>query len=273
MKVKTVRGFSIPEIGLGTYRMYGRECEKTVRNALDIGYRLIDTAQMYKNEKEVGDALYASSVAREEIFLTTKIWHTNLDYDDVIQSVEESLKLLRTAYVDLLLIHWPNDQYELQQTFEAMMMLKDQGKALQIGVSNFPAGKMAHVLDELRIPVVADQVEFHPFLDQLDLLDLSYEHDFVVSAYCPLARGKVLENETLRRIGNEYNKTPAQISLRWLIEQENVVAVPKSSNPEHLKENLDIYDFELSDEHFDEIDQLEKSVRIVNPNFAPDWNA
>src|SRR5690625_5238640 len=151
MKVKTVRGFSIPEIGLGTYRMYGRECEKTVRNALDIGYRLIDTAQMHKNEKEIGYALYASSVAREEIFLTTKIWHSYLEYDDAMRAVEERLKRLRSAYVDRLLIHWPNDQYELQQTFQAMMTLKHQGRALQIGVSNLPAGKMAHVLDELRL--------------------------------------------------------------------------------------------------------------------------
>lgn len=272
MNVKTAGGFSIPEIGLGTYRMYGRECEQAVRDALDIGYRLVDTAQMYKNEREIGDAVYASSVDREDLFLTTKIWHTNLDYDDVIQSVEESLKLLRTPYVDLLLIHWPNEQYELQQTLEAMMMLKDQGKAQQIGVSNFPAGKVSHILEDLHIPIVANQVEFHPFLDQLDLLDLSYQHDFIVSAYCPLARGRVFESETFQRIAKEYNKTPAQISLRWLIEQENVVAVPKSSNREHLEQNLDIYDFELSDEHFDQIDQLEKGFRIVNPNFAPDWN-
>lgn len=273
MNVKTAPGFSIPEIGLGTYRMYGRECENAVKNALDIGYRHIDTAQMYKNEREIGAALYASSVNREDIFLTTKIWHTNLDYEDVIQSVEESLKQLRTPYVDLLLIHWPNENYELQQTLEAMMMLKDQGKALQIGVSNFPAGKISHIIEDLRIPIVADQVEFHPFLDQLDLLDMSYEYDFIISAYCPLARGKVFENETLQRIGKEYNKTPAQISLRWLVEQENVVAVPKSSNIEHLEQNLDIYDFELSDEHFDQIDQLDKNIRIVNPNFAPDWNS
>src|SRR5690625_4468521 len=124
MKVKTVRALPITDIGPGTYSMYGRECKKKGRNALDIWYRLIDTAQMDKNEKEIGDALYASSVAREDIFLTTKIWHTNLDYDDVIQSVEESLKLLRTAYVDLLLIHWPNEQNELQQTFVAMIGLQ-----------------------------------------------------------------------------------------------------------------------------------------------------
>src|SRR5690554_1606284 len=144
MNVKTAQGISIPEIGLGTSRMYGRECENAVKDALDIGYRHIDTAQMYKNEREIGDALYASSVNREEIFLTTKIWHTNMDYDNVIQSVEESLKQLRTPYVDLLLIHWPNEHYALQQTLEAMLMLKDQGKALQIGVSNFPAGMVSH---------------------------------------------------------------------------------------------------------------------------------
>ncbi|TVR16765.1 MAG: aldo/keto reductase [Balneolaceae bacterium] len=272
MQFKTVLDTDVPEIGLGTYRLYGKECKQIITKALEIGYRHIDTAQIYKNEKEVGDALHASGIEREEIFLTTKIWHTNLDHDDVLNSVEESLRELRVPYVDLLLIHWPNEQYSLLQTFEAMLTLRDQGKALNIGVSNFPLSLTQTVVEDLRIPIFTNQVEFHPFLEQFNLLDYSYENDFLVTAYSPLAQGKVSENKTLIQIAAEYGKSPAQIALRWLIEQENVVAIPKASSVEHLTENLDIYDFELSDEHFEQIDALDKSMRIVNPTFAPDWD-
>lgn len=272
MQFKTVLDTDVPEIGLGTHRLYGKECKQIVREALEIGYRHIDTAQIYKNEKEVGDAIQASGIDREEIFLTTKVWHTNLDHDDVLTSVEESLKELRVPYIDLLLIHWPNKQYSLQQTLEAMLALRDQGKAVNIGVSNFPLSLTQTVIEDLRIPILTNQVEFHPFLEQFNLLDYSYENDFLVTAYSPLAQGKVSDNDTLKRIGAEYSKSPAQIALRWLIEQENVVAIPKASTTEHLIENLDIYDFELSDEHFEQIDGLDKSMRVVNPTFAPEWD-
>lgn len=273
MQYKTVQGVKIPEIGIGTYRLYGRECKQAVTDALSLGYRHVDTAQMYKNEKEVGDAIYSSPVDREDVFLTTKVWHTNLEHDDVLQSVEDSLRQLRTPYVDLLLIHWPNEQFSIQQTFEAMLTLRDQGKALNVGISNFPMGLTQEVVEEHRIPILTNQVEYHPFLAQFDMLDYSYDKDFLLTAYSPLAQGKVMENEELIEIGNEYGKTPAQVSLRWLIEQENVVAIPKGSSKEHLEENIDIYDFELSDEHFQQIDELDKSTRLVNPSFAPDWES
>lgn len=272
MQFKSIRGINVPEIGLGTYKLYGKECSRTVREAIDIGYRHIDTAQMYKNEKEIGDAVKISGVDREEFFVTTKIWHTNLDHDDVLQTVEESLRQLRMPYVDLLLIHWPNEQYPLVQTLEAMMVLKDQGKAMNIGVSNFPLSMMKHVVEDLRVPAFANQVEFHPFLSQFDLLDYSYENDFMITAYSPLAQGDVLKNEKLVEIGSDYGKSAAQVALRWLIEQENVVAIPKASSAEHLKANIDVFDFELTDEHFEEIDELEKGRRLVNPSFAPDWD-
>lgn len=272
MQFKTIQGVKVPEIGIGTYKLYGRECKQSLAEALDIGYRHIDTAQMYKNEKEVGDAIYSFPVDREDIFLSTKVWHTNLEHDDVLQSMEDSLRQLRTPYVDLLMIHWPNDQFSLRQTFEAMLTLRDQGKALNVGICNFPMGLTKEVVEEHRIPILTNQVEYHPFLAQFDLLDYSYDHDFLITAYAPLARGKVMENETLIHIAEEYGKTPAQISLRWLIEQENVVAIPKASSKEHLEENIDIFDFELSDEHFQQIDELDKSTRLVNPSFAPDWD-
>lgn len=272
MQFKTVQGVKIPEIGIGTYRLYGRECKQSVTEALAIGYRHIDTAQMYKNEKEVGDAIYSSPVNREDVFLTTKVWHTNLDHDDVLQSVEDSLRQLRTPYVDLLLIHWPNDQFSIQQTFEAMLTLRDQGKALNVGVSNFPLSLTKEVVEDHRIPILTNQVEYHPFLAQFDLLEYSYDQDFLITAYSPLAQGKVMNNKELIEIGNEYGKTPAQVSVRWLIEQENVVAIPKASSKEHLEENIDIFDFELSDEHFQQIDELDKTTRLVDPSFAPKWD-
>ena len=272
MQYKNIQGIDVPEIGLGTYKLHDRECTNAVRMALDIGYRHIDTAQMYKNEREIGEALSVSNVPREDIFLTTKIWHTNLEAEEVLQSTEESLRQLDTPYVDLLLVHWPNNQYDLRSTIESMLVLRDQGKAMNIGVSNFPLDLLKKVNDEIRAPIFCDQVEFHPFLDQLDLLDYAIEKDILLTAYCPLAQAKVMEDETLIDIAENYGKSPAQISLRWLIEQENVITIPKASSKEHLEENLDIFDFELSDEHFQQIDELDKTKRLVNPSFAPDWD-
>ncbi len=271
MQYKNIQGLDVPEIGLGTYKLHDRECSRVIRAALDIGYRHIDTAQMYKNEREIGEALSVSNVPREDIFLSTKIWHTNLEADDVLQTTEESLRHLDTPYVDLLMIHWPNDQYDLRATIESMLVLRDQGKAMNIGVSNFPLSLLKKVNDEIRAPIFCDQVEFHPFIDQLDLLDYAIEKDIMITAYSPLAQGEVVENKELQEIAEKYGKSPAQIALRWLIEQENVVAIPKASSEEHLKENFDVFDFFLEDEDFERIDKLEKGKRLVNPSFAPNW--
>ena len=271
MQYKNIQGLDIPEIGLGTYKLHDRECTNVVRTALDIGYRHIDTAQMYKNEREIGEAMRISNVDREDIFLSTKIWHTNLEADDVLQTTEENLRQLDTPYVDLLMIHWPNDQYDLRATIESMLVLRDQGKAMNIGVSNFPLPLLKKANDEIRAPIFCNQVEFHPFIDQLDLLDYAIENDIMLTAYAPLAKGKVNESMELQEIAENYDKSAAQVTLRWLIEQENVVAIPKASSREHLEENFDIFDFYLEDEDFDRIDQLDKSQRLVNPSFAPNW--
>ena len=271
MQYKNIQGIEVPEIGLGTYKLHDRECEFTVREALDVGYRHIDTAQMYKNEREVGEAINVSTVDRSDVFLTTKIWHTNLEADDVLQSTEESLRNLQTPYVDLLLIHWPNEKYDLRDSIEAMLTLRDQGKAMNIGVSNFPLPLLKKANDEIRAPIFCDQVEFHPYLDQLDLLDYALDNDIMITAYAPLAQGRTARDPELQEIGEKYGKLPTQVALRWLIEQENVVAIPKASTSEHLQSNIDIFDFELSDEDFERIDNLDKTKRLVNPSFAPDW--
>jgi 2,5-diketo-D-gluconate reductase B len=273
MDFKEVQGVEVPEIGFGTYKLIGKQCGDCVRRALDLGYRHIDTAQFYRNEMEVGQAIRDSHMEREELFVTTKIWHTNMTHSRVLTSTEESLRSLDMDYVDLLLIHWPNLEVDIRETLDAMLILRDQGKALNIGVSNFPIRMLREIVDELNMPIFCNQVEYHPFLGQFDLLDYAAEQDLLVTAYSPLAVGKVTEDELLIKLAEKYNKTPAQIALRWLIEQEQVVAIPKSSTREHIAQNIDIYDFFLEDEDFDAIDELDKNRRMINPDgLAPDWD-
>ena len=272
MNSKTIQGVDVPEIGLGTFKLIGKTCEQVVKMALNMGYRHIDTAQVYKNEREVGNAIKAAHIDRDELFITTKVDRINLDADKLLKSTERSLQELDVPYVDLLLIHWPNPDFELEKAVEAMLTLRDHGKALNIGVSNFPMSLLQEVNDEMAAPIFANQVEYHPLLGQFDLLDYAAENDLMVTAYSPLGQGKMLENELLINLGEKYGKSPAQIALRWLIEQEQVTVIPKASSREHLEENLDIYDFVLEDDDFYAIDDLPKDHRIVNPDFAPEWD-
>lgn len=272
MQFKTIQGVDVPEIGLGTHRLIGREGANTIKLALNLGYRHIDTAQSYKNEREVGEAIKRSHIDREEIFLTTKVWHTHLEKKDVLKIAEDSLRELDTPYVDLLLIHWPNPNVDIEKTMEAFLSLRDQGKALNIGVANFPMKLLKEVNEELAAPIFCNQVEYHPFLSQFDLLDYTAEYDILFTSYCPLAQAKVMDDPLLQELGEKYGKSPAQIALRWLIEQEQVVAIPKASTEEHLKENIDIFDFVLEDDDFYAIDDIDKSTRITNPDFAPKWD-
>jgi len=272
MQYKEIQGIKVPEIGLGTYQMHGDSCVDSVVKALDLGYRHIDTAQIYENEREVGEALNISTVDRSEIFLTTKVWRTNLEYDDVLRSTETSLKHLDTSYVDLLLIHWPNEQVELRKTLEAMLVLRDQGKASNIGVSNFPLKLLKEAVETIHAPIFCDQVEFHVYLDQLTLLDYAIDNDLMLTAYSPLAQGNLLNDNELKQIADKYNKSVAQVALRWLIEQQNVVAIPKASKEEHIEANIDIYDFELSDEEFENINNIKQEKRVVDPSFSPEWD-
>lgn len=271
MQHKIIQGVEVPEIGLGTYQMHGVECQDTVVQALDLGYRHIDTAQIYENEREIGEAINISTVDREEIFLATKVWRTNLAHDDVIRSTEESLKHLDTPYVDLLMIHWNNDMYDLRKTLEAFLLLRDQGKAMNIGVCNFTLPLLKKAMEEIRAPLFCNQVEFHAQLGQFDLLEYALDNDLAITAYSPLGQGELVDNNVLAEIGEKYDKSASQIALRWLIEQQNVITIPKASSEEHLKQNIDIFDFQLTDEEFQRIDQMPKDRRIIDPSFAPDW--
>lgn len=261
----------IPAIGLGTWQLT-EGCAEAVENALNIGYEHIDTAQAYGNEAEVGQGIQNADIEREEIWLTTKVWRNNLNKDDLKESVEESLKKLKTGYVDLLLIHWPFPEMDLKAVLEEMDELVEEGKARHIGISNFTAEQTRRAQELSEHDLLTNQVEYHPFLNQDKVLNECRDQNMMLTAYSPLARGEVLGNKLLKKIGERYGKSETQIALRWLIQQENVSAIPKASTKIHQKENLDIFDFELKHTELKEISDLARNKRKVNPDFSPNWD-
>jgi 2,5-diketo-D-gluconate reductase B len=268
--VLTVQGTEIPRLGLGTWQLRGRAAADGVRDALEIGYRQLDTARAYGNEAQVGEGIAASGVDRGDVFLATKIGPSDAEPARLKRAAEDSLRALGTDYVDLLLLHWPSHSVPLGHTLEALRELQDQGRIRHSGVSNFPAGMLERALGI--VPLLADQVEYHPFLGQDALLRLVREHDLTLTAYSPLAQGKVARDRTLAEIGEAHGRSPGQIALRWLIEQPNVTAVPKASSHERRAENFDIFDFELSDSDRERIAALRKDDRRIDPSWAPDWD-
>lgn len=269
MDFVNVQGTKVPRLGFGTWQLKGGDCYAGVRDALAVGYRHIDTAQAYGNEDEVGDAIFASPVKRDEIFLTTKVWKDNLAPDDVIRTTERSLSDLKTDYVDLLLIHWPVDDIPLEETLDAMIELREQRKVRNIGVSNFTPELVDRALKHA--PIACNQVEYHPFLDQSHLVDQAAEHGLMLTAYSPLARGSVLEDANLRDIGERYEKSAAQVALRWLIQQGPVAAIPKAASAEHRRSNFDIFDFELTEDEMEFISRKGGNQRLIDPSWAPNW--
>jgi diketogulonate reductase-like aldo/keto reductase len=252
----TVRGVDVPKVGFGTARMTGEECREAVENALDLGYRHLDTAQMYDNEDAVGAALAASDVDRSEIFLTTKLNRGNLTREDALRSFEESLDRLGTDYVDLLLIHAPSDSVPVEETLGAMNDLQDEGSVEHVGVSNFSVEQLREAIRTSETSILTNQVKYHPYHPQDDLLNVCVEEDVLLTAYSPLAKGKVSDDETLAEIGDRYGKTAGQVALRWLVQQENVVTIPKAADRDHRRENVDVFDFELTDEEMDRVFEL-----------------
>ena len=256
MEYQTIKGEKVPSLGLGTYRLTGETCVRAVERALPMGYRHLDTAQMYGNEAEVGRGIEASGVDRGEVFLTTKVWPDDFAHERVIQKTRESLRKLGTDYVDLLLMHWPSEGVPLEETLGAMRELQEDGNVLHVGVSNFSPGL---VEDASRyVEVFCNQVEYHPYRDQDELLAQAKEMDYLLTAYRPLSRGGVEDDATLREIGDAYGKTAAQVALRWLVQQEKVSAIPKATGEEHLEANLDVFDFELSAEEMDRVSSLQR---------------
>jgi 2,5-diketo-D-gluconate reductase B len=265
----TVRGAEVPKLGFGTWQLRGDGCREAVVHVLDLGCRHVDTAQMYENEDAVGKAIAASSVDRDDIFLTTKVAQDSLQPKAVHRTTEASLRRLGTDYVDLLLIHWPNESVPLEQTLDAMLELQEAGKTRHVGVSNFPPSLLHQALGHA--PVFCNQVEYHPFLGQQALLEIAREHDLMLTAYSPIAKGKVLGDPTIEEIAEAHGKTATQVTLRWLIQQPQVAAIPRSSDPDHREANFDIWDFELSDEEMDRLFDLDQNNRLIDPVSAPDW--
>src|SRR5258708_7817493 len=216
MIFRELMGQRIPALGFGTWELEGSVCEDAVSRALDVGYRHVDTAVRYGNEASVGRAVRRSGVPRSEIFLTTKVWHDSLRHDQVIASLRDSLSRLQSDYVDLFLVHWPNPAIPLEETMAALMEVRGRGWARNIGVSNFTRAHIATVKDIIGAPIVINQVELHPYLDQGQLMNYMRSKEMVVEAYQPLASGKVMKDPTICEIACRYGKTAAQITLRWL---------------------------------------------------------
>jgi len=271
MQVVEANGFRIPIVGLGTWALRGRDCARLVEQAIRIGYRHIDTAQMYDNEREVGEGVRASG-QRNEVMVTTKVQPTLLAPRDLERSVKESLAHLRVDAIDLLLIHWPNPRVPLSETLGAMAKMKRDGYAKQIGVSNFTVALLDEANKVSSEPLVCNQIECHPFLDQDKVIAACRKCGMAVVAYSPIARGGAKGDKLLERIGKAHGKTAAQVCLRWLT-QQGIVVIPRTSKVERLAENLANLDFDLSDAEMKEIAGLaRRGGRIVDWSWSPKWD-
>lgn len=274
--VLEANGASIPRIGLGTWPMKGEECSRAVAAALAAGYRHIDTAAMYANEAEVGAGLAASGVPRDEVFVTTKVWWENIGDGALQRSAETSLAKLGLSEVDLLLIHWPNPAIPLADSIRALNDAKRRGLARHIGISNFPTKMIEQAMQLTAEPIVCNQVEYHPHLDQRKVIETSRRHGLAVVAYCPLGRGTVggvLGEPLVGELAQRYGRTPAQIVLRWHMQQDGLIAVPKSATSQRIAENLDVFDFTLDDAAMRALSGLARpDGRVVNLAFSPEWD-
>jgi 2,5-diketo-D-gluconate reductase B len=254
------------EIGLGTWQNEGENCAESVKIALDMGYRHIDTAQIYGNEEQVGDGIEASDVDRDQIFLASKVWIDQLSSENVIASTEESLEKLQTDYVDLMYVHWPSGDYSPEESLEALQELKNKGLINNIGVSNFEVPHLEKALET--VDVYANQVEMHPLLPQEELREFCEENDVELVAYSPLARGEVFNIQEIQEVAEKHGVSEAQVSLAW-VRQKGAVPIPKASSREHIEDNFESQDLELDDEDMEKIDSIRGEERMVDPDFAP----
>jgi 2,5-diketo-D-gluconate reductase B len=266
------QGISMPRLGLGTFRMQGDTCRAAVESALALGYRHIDTAEMYGNEEPIGAAIAAAGVARKDLLVTTKVWNENLAPDAIRRAFDASLKKLRLDQVDLYLVHWPAGNMNLPAMFETLLRLQQEGRTRAIGVANFNIALLKTVVEAIKAPIACNQVEYHVMLDQTRLRKYLAAKAIPLVAYCPLAQGRAASNETLAAIGRKHGASAAQVALKWLIDQDGVAAIPKASRAESQRANLDALNIGLDDEDRQAIAALPKDRRCVNPGFAPLWD-
>lgn len=272
MQMLTVPGLTMPKLGLGTFRMTGPECTEAVLGALALGYRHIDTAKMYGNEAEVGAALAQTAVPRGDIHVTTKIWPDSYAPDAMRRSVETSLSALRLASVDLLLLHWPTPEMNLEQALETLMRLHREGLAKAIGVSNFSVALLRRTVEEVQAPIVCNQIELHALLDRSNIIAYARAHGIAVTAYCPLARGRLSDQPSLAPLARKHGATAEQIGLKWLLDQDGVAAIPKAARPASQLANWQAQSLTLDDEDRAVIAALPKDVRLVRPGWAVEWD-
>jgi 2,5-diketo-D-gluconate reductase B len=272
MEYLQTQDISLPRLGLGTFRMQGDACRAAVESALELGYRHIDTAEMYGNEDAIGAAIAASRVARKDLHVTTKVWNENLAPEAIRRAFDASLNKLKLDSVDLYLVHWPAKTMNLPAMFETLLKLKQEGRTRAIGVANFNVALLKTVVEEIRAPIACNQVEYHVMLDQSKLLKYLAARSIPLVAYCPLAQGRAASDPTLAAIGRKHNASPAQVALKWLLDQNGVAAIPKASRPESQKANLDALKLSLDDADRKAIAALPKGQRLVNPGFAPVWD-
>jgi 2,5-diketo-D-gluconate reductase B len=272
MQVIEANGAEIPVPGLGTSNLRGQTCERIVERALRLGYRHIDTAEMYGNERAVGEGIRGSGVKREEIFITTKVWPTNLAPRQLERSTKQSLEKLGLSEVNLLLIHWPNQDIPLAETIGALCKMKQEGYACHIGVANFTVPLIEKAAKLSTEPLVTNQIEWHPYLDQSQVVAACMRRGISVTAYCPLAQGKAADDKLLAAIGLSHGKTAGQVCLRFLV-QQGAIVIPRTSKVERLSENMAIFDFGLSAAEMKRIRGLaQRSGRIVDWSGAPAWD-
>ena len=277
MNVVEANRARIPAIGLGTMTLKGDICVNAVKAAVQLGYRHIDTAERYGNESEVGEGLAeglrGAGLKRDDVFVTTKVYHDKLAAADFQRSFDESLQKLKLPWVDLLLIHWPNPKVPLAETLEVLCKARRNGRAKHVGVANFTTSLLQQAVKIASEPLVTNQIEVHPFLDQGKVLAACRSRGLSVTAYCPIARGQVPGNEVLERIGKTHGKSSSQVALRYLV-QQGIIPIPRTANPDHLAANLAVFDFKLSDAEMAEIGKLKKpDGRVVNPPHAPQWDS
>lgn len=273
METMTTQGVAIPRLGFGTFRMPGAEAQPVVESALALGYRHIDTAAMYENEAAVGAAIAASGVARDELFVTTKVWHDQLGSEALLRAFDASLRKLGLDHVDLYTIHWPSRDMDMAATLEALMSLRERGLTRAIGVCNFNLPMLRRAVEEIGAPIASVQLEYHPFLSQAPMLAYLRGQGIPLTAYAPLAQGRAANDPTLAALGTKHDCSAAQMAIAWLLDQPGVAVIPKAARPESQRANLDALAIRLDDDDRTAIAALPKYQRFVRPPFAPDWDA
>lgn len=266
-------GAAIPAIGLGTWQLRGEECAGIVEQAIRLGYTHVDTAQGYANEEAVGDGIAAAGAAARDVFVTTKLMPPNMAAGQLQRSVEDSLRKLRRDSVDLLLLHWPNPAVPLVETIGALNDVKRQGLARHIGLSNFTAAKLEEAWRLTNEPFAAEQIEYHPYLEQTRMVRALRARNMALIAYCPIALGKVIGDPVIEEIGKAHGRSAAQVTLRWIV-QQGFVAIPKTSRIKRLSENLAVFDFALTDAEMARMSALTRpGSRLINePQWVPEWD-